>query len=113
MILRLLVSIPQVFRPENLYDFDSTPGNAFYALRGMILFTGNHYYAYILQKDQHQGANVQQWVQFNDNFVTIATGGWSEILSECLNGQAYPTVLVYELKDSTQESDIVPDSEIT
>ena len=47
MILRLLVSIPQVFRPESLYDSEHAPGD-FYALRGMIVFTGNHYYAYML-----------------------------------------------------------------
>ena len=45
--------------------------------------------------------------------MTVAVGGWPEILTDCLNGRAYPTVLVYERKNPDQADDSGPSTNLT
>ena len=64
----------------------------------MIVFSHNHYYTYILQRQWSVGgiSGLNRWVLFNDNQVKPMVDGWPEILSDCISTKAYPTVLVYE-----------------
>ena len=39
---------------------------------------------------------MQRWVCFNDAQVRLVEDGWSQIIDECLDVRAYPTVIVYE-----------------
>ena len=48
---------------------------------------------------------MQRWICFNDALVRLVENGWNQIIQECLDSMAYPTVIVYEQGDMNAEDD--------
>ena len=101
--------MPQQFTADELYQLPAGSSQQSYGLRGLIVFSQNHYLAYVLQDFSEEPASSAKddrsstrWVRFNDESVRVVPGGWNEVIAECLTMQAYPTVLVFDKLSKVQ-----------
>ena len=96
-----------------------------YALRGMICFGHNHYFAFFRRifikigflngldysRIEEQAARIKntevtsktEWIQYDDDKLSFVDDNWTGVLHSCLENEAYPTVLFYEKLVSLEE----------
>ena len=48
----------------------------------------------------------REWVMYNDEYLKRMAGGWKSLVNDCVEIQAYPTVLLYERVDQKSLKDL-------
>ena len=125
-VLKALISIPETFNVSDLYESRSRSGHE-YALRGMICFGHNHYFAFFrrifikigfltgldysnIEEQAQRIKNTEvkpetEWILYDDDHLSFVQDNWTGVLHSCLDNQAIPTVLFYEKLVSDIEED--------
>jgi len=113
-----------MFNVSDLYQHKAGQGQD-YALRGMICFGHNHYFAFFRRifikigflngldysRIEQQAQEIKEgevkpeteWILYDDDRLSFVHDNWTGVLSSCLENGAYPTILFYEKLVSFEE----------
>ena len=99
-ILKLLVSLPETFRLQDLFQGNDTTS---YTIKGLICHQSGHYLSFfrrVAHLNQIDGNMIREaeeieWTMFNDEQV-ICYGPWKNVVEYCVSQDCYPKVVIYE-----------------
>lgn len=100
-ILSIMSLIPNTFDPSSYFYIPKSQSNSdkvknsakLYFFKGMICFYRKHYFSY--HRDFRSELPGDSWYLYDDNIVR-KIGDWDDVLTQCIDGEYRPVLLIFE-----------------
>lgn len=101
-IYKMCIGLSDMLAFQDIFDVEkgfNANNFAFYNLKALICFVGNHYLVFIRshsQRPQPERKIFSTWTLYNDTQVRDFKNGWVEVVDYCIDTKAVPTLVIYD-----------------